>query len=872
MSEFNTENCIRLLTDRMKALETQGESRYPKRSDFTDEEVCAIKAFLGPWPRALEKAGIKPVTGNTAAEKSREKRIRAKRRRTEAMKAAKKTAKITGILMLLCGMFMLAFARTAAAEEETKVFVSISEGKIVFAHSITIRDTDGDGILSINDALYVAHEKYFDGGAKAGYLAEQTAYGLSMMKLWGIENGGSYGYNLNNQPAMSLADPVKDGDFVYAYVYTDSVGFSDTYAFFTELEVEGTIGSAITLQLNRIAYDENWNTVELPVPQAQIIVDGVATQMMTDDSGKVMYVPDSEGVHQITAKSSEMVLVPPICIATIEPATSPALQADDISWDILNAEIDDPNWMVYSSLYPIQSVIDKKLAPSAGSNSDWMFMGLSREYSTIGTEVYEKALRSYIDSQNKEQKKVSAVTKLRYALSFVACHKSDDSYVSALAEENIGKQGIMSYAYGLMLISNGVRTPLFGPADIIAELLNRQLPDGGWALSGTVSDVDVTAIVLQALAPYQKANSDIERAITNGVSCLLEKQSENGEFQSYGVYNSESVSQVIIALCALSIDPIKDERFMKNGRTLIDVLAGYHVGPGQFAHTEGGEPNEMATMQAFLASVAVSLYERSDGNLFLWNKNRVPLDEVTELPNLETDTKEEETPEEKTKETGKTPAEQKSLLWKIHISKLQGILLILIAVITIIGILICLIKKKSFRYYLFCILFALVAGTIVILVDLKTPDEYYGDTEKGEQTGKVTMGIRCDTIAVKSDSDLIPKDGTILANTEFPIEEGDTVYDVLCDAAKKYHIQNDHSGEVAGSTKFVYVSSIQNLYEGDFGELSGWVYHVNGESPAKSCGDYVVRDGDRIMWLYSLELGNDVLEFTEEPLEQKAAR
>ena len=70
MSEFNTENCIRLLTDRMKALETQGESRYPKRSDFTDEEVCAIKAFLGPWPRALEKAGIKPVTGNTAAEKS----------------------------------------------------------------------------------------------------------------------------------------------------------------------------------------------------------------------------------------------------------------------------------------------------------------------------------------------------------------------------------------------------------------------------------------------------------------------------------------------------------------------------------------------------------------------------------------------------------------------------------------------------------------------------------------------------------------------------------------------------------------------------------------------------------------------------------
>ncbi len=53
-------DCIALLQEMQEKLHTQGENRYPKRSDFTQQEVVAIKAFLGPWPRALEAAGIKP--------------------------------------------------------------------------------------------------------------------------------------------------------------------------------------------------------------------------------------------------------------------------------------------------------------------------------------------------------------------------------------------------------------------------------------------------------------------------------------------------------------------------------------------------------------------------------------------------------------------------------------------------------------------------------------------------------------------------------------------------------------------------------------------------------------------------------------------
>lgn len=54
------EDCIALLREKQAQLRAQGVDRYPQRSDFANEEVVAIKAYLGPWPRALETAEIKP--------------------------------------------------------------------------------------------------------------------------------------------------------------------------------------------------------------------------------------------------------------------------------------------------------------------------------------------------------------------------------------------------------------------------------------------------------------------------------------------------------------------------------------------------------------------------------------------------------------------------------------------------------------------------------------------------------------------------------------------------------------------------------------------------------------------------------------------
>lgn len=95
MGKYTREMSIQLLIDKKKRLEEAGENRFPQRSDFGDEEVCAVKAFLGPWPRALEAAGIKEVRNDDRKRLNSEKRIRAKRRRTEAKKVQKQAEKNT---------------------------------------------------------------------------------------------------------------------------------------------------------------------------------------------------------------------------------------------------------------------------------------------------------------------------------------------------------------------------------------------------------------------------------------------------------------------------------------------------------------------------------------------------------------------------------------------------------------------------------------------------------------------------------------------------------------------------------------------------------------------------------------------------------
>ena len=136
----------------------------------------------------------------------------------------------------------------------------------------------------------------------------------------------------------------------------------------------------------------------------------------------------------------------------------------------------------------------------------------------------------------------------------------------------------------------------------LGRILSAQLLAGGWALSDE-ADVDLTAMALQALAPYRE-QPEVAAAVERGLAWLSSVQEASGGFVNGENENAESVSQVILALCALGMDPL-DSRFVKNGHTLLEALMAYRLEDGSFRHLAGTLANLMATQQALLALCAV---------------------------------------------------------------------------------------------------------------------------------------------------------------------------------------------------------------------------------------------------------------------------
>lgn len=223
------------------------------------------------------------------------------------------------LLATLLALAMLVSLTALAEEAAPTVYVSVSDdsGALVLAHMpVALTDVDADGALTICDVLMAAHETYHSDGA-AAFAAEQTEWGLSMVKLWNVENGGSYGYVLNDVSAWSLLDPVQPGDHVKAYVYTDVTNFSDTYTFFTAPVAAAAVNAEVALTLSANGYDEAWNPVTFPVQGAVIIVNGKKIDAVTDENGQAVLTFPETGKYLISAVSDDMTLVPPVCILTV---------------------------------------------------------------------------------------------------------------------------------------------------------------------------------------------------------------------------------------------------------------------------------------------------------------------------------------------------------------------------------------------------------------------------------------------------------------------------------------------------------------------------------------------------------------------------
>lgn len=125
-----------------------------------------------------------------------------------------------------------------------------------------------------------------------------------------------------------------------------------------------------------------------------------------------------------------------------------------------------------------------------------------------------------------------------------------------------------------------------------------------------------------------------------------------------------------------------------------------------------------------------------------------------------------------------------------------------------------------------------------------------------------TLSVRCDTILKNMDwldpdkVELVPADGVIFAEQTVTFYEGESVFNVLQREMKKAKIHMEFQNTPMYNS--AYIEGINNLYEFDCGELSGWMYKVNGWFPNYGCSRYQLKAGDKIEWVYTCDLGVDV--------------
>lgn len=278
--------------------------------------------------------------------------------------------------------------------------------------------------------------------------------------------------------------------------------------------------------------------------------------------------------------------------------------------------------------------LQAQTAPTVGSiGGEWAVIGLSRAglLSDAAAQSYEQAAEDYVKQagsvrlhhakSTENSRTILGLTAAGYDAANVAgvdltAGLTDMAYLRA--------QGTNGPIWALIALDcHGYDIPQCADGEeqvtregLVAEILSYQCSDGGWALMGDESDVDMTAMALTALAPH-KDDVEVKAAVDAALAYLSDAQQDDGGFMGWGTANSESCAQVIVALTALGIDPAADSRFVKNGASPLDGLCAFACEGGGFCHSnEQAEPDGMATEQGFYALAAYDRFRQGMTSLF----------------------------------------------------------------------------------------------------------------------------------------------------------------------------------------------------------------------------------------------------------------
>lgn len=364
-----------------------------------------------------------------------------------------------------------------------------------------------------------------------------------------------------------------------------------------------------------------------------------------------------------------LVMCTACCIlAGIFTMTAEASHKDYTPDELLNVMEGIINWRkAISGVSLDEPLMSEVFLDSVGSTAgDWAAIGIGRSGYADDYNAYLAVTAAYISKSYQENgylDRTKATEWQRIGLAVLSAggdpvsigEDQEGNPIDLVADGSynrgkvmsLGTQGTNGLIFGLLLMDS-MRYDI--PADaadtregLLEKILSSQIKDGGFNLTSIdpQSDVDMTAMALQALAPYYNSEKtyryvqqgtkqdqvkSVRQVVDEALQFLSSSQQESGGFTSWGSENSESCSQVLIALTSLGIDPGNDQRFIKNGNTVIDGLMQYHMEEGGFIHSKeydeenpNADPdksNTMASDQALCALTALCRYYGGMRNLY----------------------------------------------------------------------------------------------------------------------------------------------------------------------------------------------------------------------------------------------------------------
>lgn len=541
---------------------------------------------------------------------------------------------------------------------------------------------------------------------------------------------------------------------------------------------------------------------------------------------------------------------------------------------------------------------------------EWAIIGLARSDASMSTNYYSSyydRVVAYVDRNINaygQLHTVKSTENARVALAVTAIGKDprnvgDHNLLTALNDVTyVNQQGVNGPIWALLALdSKNYDAP--GREELITSILGQQFKDGGWAVTpegstpATTADVDMTAMAIQALAPYYNTRKDVKDAVDKALICLSGKQLEDGRFQSWGTTNSESAAQVVVALSALGIDADKDTRFVKSGNSALDGLLSFAVKTGGFGHDDN-VVNQMATEQAYYALAAYDRFDRKANRLYDM-RDVVPMEDVDAQGVIDLINNIGYVDEYSYNRIAdaRSAYDNLSAADKAKVKNYYSILEDAEdAYKTILR------KKQSERYK------ELKAHYDDLLND-KT--KKYGTAAKKKlasilQQAQTDMNAavsceRVEEIFQKAMSDLdavkpgdievtfrligaleatqdvnltsdsyLPEYVTWVPTKTYALQENATVYDLFTEAMKDAGLR--YIGAESNYVSTIYAPSCLGGYalsEFTNGTRSGWMYTVNGTHVNKGLQYWTLNDGDVVIWHYVNDYAHEVADWFDDP-------